>query len=335
MGGRVSRHIRHNIWGIVAVFIALTGTAAALPGKNGVDSGDIKKGNVKLADIGANAVDSSKVVDNSLTGADIQESSLQGVQGPQGDAGERGPQGERGLAGPAGSDASINGVAAGGDLQGSYPDPAIRLNAIGTDETGVLGDDEIADSSIDGQDVANSSLEAGDIRDRTRSFSIGVSEVADPVFTRAGDTAPSRTTLGGYIPALGFGAAAENAFLLAFEIPVDYASGSGLEVTLRWSGSTAEAASNQIVWGGELDSFFVNTDVTPASPELTDTAAPASNATADQLRRTVLEFPAPGSQIVNDDLALLRISREAGNASDDYTGIANLHAVEVRYEATS
>ena len=73
---RISEHIRHNLWGIAAVFIALSGTAAALPGKNKVDSGDIKQGNVRLGDLGVNSVDSSKVVDDSLKGADVNESSL-------------------------------------------------------------------------------------------------------------------------------------------------------------------------------------------------------------------------------------------------------------------
>ncbi|GGG99047.1 hypothetical protein GCM10007415_38440 [Parapedobacter pyrenivorans] len=44
---------------------------------------------------------------------------LDGATGPVGPAGPEGPQG------PAGSDATINGVAAGGDLSGTYPDPMV------------------------------------------------------------------------------------------------------------------------------------------------------------------------------------------------------------------
>jgi hypothetical protein len=60
----------------VALIAAMSGTAVALPGKNKVDSGDLKKGAVKSSDIGKNAVTGSRVKNNSLKGADILESSL-------------------------------------------------------------------------------------------------------------------------------------------------------------------------------------------------------------------------------------------------------------------
>jgi hypothetical protein len=70
----------------IALLAALSGTAVALPGKNTVDSGDIKKnavkssdiakGAVKTADLANNAVRSAKVRNNTLTGNDINESTL-------------------------------------------------------------------------------------------------------------------------------------------------------------------------------------------------------------------------------------------------------------------
>jgi hypothetical protein len=78
---RVAAHLRRNVYGLIAIFIALSGTAAALPGRNSVDSRDIKKRAVRKADIHANAVNGSKVIKDSLTGADIDESSLSGVLG--------------------------------------------------------------------------------------------------------------------------------------------------------------------------------------------------------------------------------------------------------------
>jgi hypothetical protein len=51
---------------VIALFVALGGSAAALSGKNTVDSGDIINGEVKSKD----------VENNSLTGTDILESSL-------------------------------------------------------------------------------------------------------------------------------------------------------------------------------------------------------------------------------------------------------------------
>jgi hypothetical protein len=70
----------------IALLAALSGTAVALPGRNTVDSGDIKRGAVKRGDIGRNAVtrpkirnravNGAKVRNNSLTGTDINESTL-------------------------------------------------------------------------------------------------------------------------------------------------------------------------------------------------------------------------------------------------------------------
>ena len=60
----------------VALLAAVGGTAAALPGKNTVDSGDIRKGAVKRSDIARNAVNGRKVANGSITGKDVKESTL-------------------------------------------------------------------------------------------------------------------------------------------------------------------------------------------------------------------------------------------------------------------
>jgi hypothetical protein len=51
----------------------------ALPGKNTVDSGDIKNGQVKAKDLGRSSVTSAKVKNNALTGADVLDDSLTGA----------------------------------------------------------------------------------------------------------------------------------------------------------------------------------------------------------------------------------------------------------------
>jgi hypothetical protein len=60
----------------VALLAALSGTAVALPGKNTVDSGDIKKGAVKSQDIKDGGVTTKDTKNNTLTGTDINEAKL-------------------------------------------------------------------------------------------------------------------------------------------------------------------------------------------------------------------------------------------------------------------
>ena len=86
----LSNHIRKHVVGYVALFVALGGTAAALPGKNKVDSGDIRNKQVKVRDIadgavsasklGASSVDGSKVANGTLEGGDLAGNSLTGAQ---------------------------------------------------------------------------------------------------------------------------------------------------------------------------------------------------------------------------------------------------------------
>lgn len=65
---RVRGHLRSNVYGLLAIFIALSGTAVALPGRNTVDSGDIRNSQVKGPDVAR----------DTLTGGDIKESTLLG-----------------------------------------------------------------------------------------------------------------------------------------------------------------------------------------------------------------------------------------------------------------
>ena len=88
------------IVGFMALVIALSGTAGALPGINSVDSRDIENGQVKRKDIAKNAVNGRKVANGSLRGADVRNGSLTpadfsgSVQGPKGDKGNTGSAGE-------------------------------------------------------------------------------------------------------------------------------------------------------------------------------------------------------------------------------------------------
>jgi hypothetical protein len=68
----ITSHIRSNVIGYVALFLVLTGgTAYALDGSNTVFTDDIVNGEVRNTDLATASVGSGKVIDDSLTGADI------------------------------------------------------------------------------------------------------------------------------------------------------------------------------------------------------------------------------------------------------------------------
>jgi hypothetical protein len=82
VGARLHAHFRSNIVGYVALFLALTvapAIAVSVAPRNSVTSKSIKNGQVKVKDLGANAVDASKLKDNSVTGAEVDETTLDGV----------------------------------------------------------------------------------------------------------------------------------------------------------------------------------------------------------------------------------------------------------------
>ncbi|MDQ3728276.1 MAG: hypothetical protein M3355_01670 [Actinomycetota bacterium] len=83
MDSRLRHHLRSNVVGYIALFVALTGTAVALPGKNSVNSGDIVNSTIKSKDIGEGQIGSREVADDdtsfALSSEDISNESLSGA----------------------------------------------------------------------------------------------------------------------------------------------------------------------------------------------------------------------------------------------------------------
>ena len=75
MSARIRRHIRSNVVGYVALFVALSGTAYAVDGpladQNTVGSQDIINGEVTGDDVATNAIGTAKINDRSVKNADL------------------------------------------------------------------------------------------------------------------------------------------------------------------------------------------------------------------------------------------------------------------------
>ena len=73
---RIGRHLRGNLVGYVALFVALSGTAIALPGKGSVKSDDLAAGAVKAKAIKAAAVTNAKLADGAVSSVKIADASI-------------------------------------------------------------------------------------------------------------------------------------------------------------------------------------------------------------------------------------------------------------------
>lgn len=161
----LGRYVRQHHLGLIAIFIALGGTAyaATLP-RNSVGTAQLKE----------NAVVTKKVKDRSLLARDFKRGQL-----------PRGVQGETGPAGPAGPATGP----AGGDLTGAYPDPSIGDGKVTSAKIfdGTIGLTDLADATKDG--AADSAT--------LRSLGTGAQQAAAGNDARLSDSRPPNGAAGG------------------------------------------------------------------------------------------------------------------------------------------
>ena len=80
MSSRIRNHIRNNVVGYIALFLVISGgTAQALNGSNTVFSDDIVNKQVKTPDLGIKAVTANRIAPNSVRGGRVVDESLTGA----------------------------------------------------------------------------------------------------------------------------------------------------------------------------------------------------------------------------------------------------------------
>lgn len=163
-----SRVLAHAVGYTTLAFVALAGTAQALPGTNSVDSGDIIDGEVRRVDIAGSAVNSSKVADGTITGVDLLDGSV-GVNDLAPNAVNTTKVLDNSLNGADVTNGSLTGAdVAGSSLSGGH---IANSTLTGLDVAdGSLTGSDIAGSSLSGAHVANNSLGGADISEASLDY---------------------------------------------------------------------------------------------------------------------------------------------------------------------
>lgn len=157
------RHRPHpaTVIALLALLVALSGTAVADPvvtaAKKLFTGRDIKDGSIGVKDLSKSA--RTKLKGSTGVPGEHGAQGDRGAQGERGLPGEQGLQGQKGDKGDDGSDASINGVAAGGDLQGFYPNPTLAPAVVVPDSFSTSAFPTIRAINTGNQVVANNTFQ--------------------------------------------------------------------------------------------------------------------------------------------------------------------------------
>lgn len=204
--GRVpAEYLRRNVLGLVAIFIALSGTAYANlkvgPGdidRNAVRAGHIAEKQVRAKHLARNAVRSPHLVKRAVRPRHLLPGGVKGWAIADGTitadklaedvAGLQGPTGPAGPQGPPGNPASVDGRGVGGDLSGTFPNPLIALGAV---TTGKIEDELITAAKLAPESVVSGAIEA----DAITTEKLGPKSVRGRHFFQSGTFHPPAGTI--------------------------------------------------------------------------------------------------------------------------------------------
>jgi len=156
--------------------------------------------------------------------------------------------------------------------------------------------------------------------------------LGDIVVRGTGPTSPSYAVYTGTaLYAYSFSATVDNEVFIVFHIPHDYVPGTDIFFHVHWSNAAATPNTGNVVWTFEY-AFAKKDAAFPALSSISVTQA----SPATRYQHNIAETAAVTiANMEVDGLILVRLFRDADNASDTCTDAVFVHTADVHYQSTN